>query len=175
MNTRTVHKIHQSQRGFTLIELIIVIIILGVLAAVAAPRFLDLSTDAKLAALDNIKGQIRTTIDLVKVKARIAGLRPTATNPGGIQTDYIVEFGFGATEVDFRNLCPESEGEGGDQLTMLDFLQLSEELTSRTTNQHTLIGYDVPSSGTPTDQGCYVLYDSFGTPDCTVTIVSADC
>ncbi|GMT42904.1 MAG: hypothetical protein IEMM0002_1315 [bacterium] len=43
-----------SQRGFTLIELVMVIVILGVLAAVAAPRFFDLSGAAEVSALKGV-------------------------------------------------------------------------------------------------------------------------
>lgn len=50
MNIRT------SQGGFTLIELVIVIVILGILAAVAVPRFIDLSDEAETAALNGVAG-----------------------------------------------------------------------------------------------------------------------
>lgn len=46
----------QVQRGFTLIELVMVIVILGVLSAVAIPKFVDLGSEAKQAAVDGIAG-----------------------------------------------------------------------------------------------------------------------
>lgn len=46
----------QIQRGFTLIELVMVIVILGVLAAVAIPKFVDLKSDAQLASMQGVAG-----------------------------------------------------------------------------------------------------------------------
>lgn len=48
----------QAQRGFTLIELVMVIVILGVLAAVAVPKFVNLKSDAQAAALAGVTGGI---------------------------------------------------------------------------------------------------------------------
>jgi MSHA pilin protein MshA len=48
----------KQQSGFTLIELVLVIVILGILAATALPRFSDLSTQARLASLNGMAGGI---------------------------------------------------------------------------------------------------------------------
>jgi MSHA pilin protein MshA len=49
-----------SQSGFTLIELVVVIVILGILAAFAVPRFMGLETEARIAALKSMAGTLRS-------------------------------------------------------------------------------------------------------------------
>lgn len=60
-----------KQKGFTLIELIIVIIILGILAVTAAPKFLDIQTDAQISAMNGIEGALRSASQIAHSAALI--------------------------------------------------------------------------------------------------------
>ncbi|MGI2258402.1 type II secretion system protein [Shewanella sp. GXUN23E] len=63
----------KKQNGFTLIELVVVIIILGILAVVAAPKFINLSDDAELSAAQGTAGALKSAVSMVHAKALIAG------------------------------------------------------------------------------------------------------
>jgi MSHA pilin protein MshA len=77
-----------KQKGFTLIELIIVIVILGILAVTAAPRFIDLQEDARESALEGVKAALQGGSQLVYAKSAIAGVqREAADNVTLINTD----------------------------------------------------------------------------------------
>ena|SRR5690554_674882 len=85
----------KQQKGFTLIELIIVIVILGIVAVTAAPRFFDFSKDARVSTVEGAKAAIQGASQIVYGKAAIAGqLESTGTHngktvaDGGIATVY---------------------------------------------------------------------------------------
>lgn len=59
--------------GFTLIELVILTIVLGILAATAVPKFINLRTDSKAATLEAVKGTMESAMELVYAKAAIEG------------------------------------------------------------------------------------------------------
>lgn len=69
----------KRQQGFTLIELVVVIIILGILAVTAAPKFINLQSDARASAIQGMKAAIQGANSLVYSKAALAGKEKEAS------------------------------------------------------------------------------------------------
>lgn len=69
----------KRQSGFTLIELVVVIVILGILAATAAPKFMNLQGDARVSALNGLKGSVKSAVSMVYSKAILKGIEKKET------------------------------------------------------------------------------------------------
>lgn len=75
--------------GFTLIELIMVIVILGILAAVAVPRFTDLGGDARAASIKSWAGAIRSAMGMAHSTALATGVSTGTITVDGVSVDIV--------------------------------------------------------------------------------------
>jgi len=115
-------RLERHQKGFTLIELVIVIVILGILAAIALPKFLNLQRDARIAQLAAMEGSMKAAAAIIYGKALATGTdtastdAPLTVNADGV-TSVTLDYGYPeggsangiAAVVDYKNFST-----GGD-------------------------------------------------------------
>lgn len=107
----------RMQAGFTMIELIVVIVILGVLAAVAMPKFVDVSGDAETAAIKGVAGAATSAMNVNYGARKVNATKGFAVDncedvatllQGGLPTGYSVTGG--AIDPDQSVTCAVAKG-----------------------------------------------------------------
>ncbi|XPF95418.1 type II secretion system protein [Colwellia sp. RE-S-Sl-9] len=91
-------KHEMNKNGFTLIELVVVIVILGILAATAAPKFIDLTGDANESVLKSLSGSMASAAKLVYTKSIVQGKQNEAADnidlDGDGTDDIAIKYGY---------------------------------------------------------------------------------
>jgi MSHA pilin protein MshA len=140
-----------AQGGFTLIELIVVIVILGILAATALPKFTNLSGDARFASLNAVRGSVNSVVAMAHGRALL-----NASGTGTVD--------FEGTSVTLANGYPAAAQElfkaaGLNIGTDYNYVGSSSSGDKVPTTSDTQVAV-VPTAlvGTTTAAGCYVRY-----------------
>ncbi len=102
--------IRTAQRGFTLIELVVVIVILGILAAFAVPRFMGLEDQARVAAANAMAGSLRSAATMAHGVWEASGNPATITVPG-VAAPVTITAGYpSATATGIQTLIQDTSG-----------------------------------------------------------------
>lgn len=156
----------EKQTGFTLIELIIVIVIIGILAVVAAPKFVNLSSDAHKASLQGLKGALRSQSDLANLACI---LTPGCISASWGQVIYVKSLG---QDVQILRGYPDAgEIERPDQID--DIIRYSDDFVLSSEDGNQTARWSIANTN-----NCYVQYkqpEDLDGAKPTITMVDSGC
>lgn len=169
-------KTHNRFKGFTLIELVIIIVILGILAAIAAPKFTDLSSEARISALEGLIGSIESAISMQHSVALVnqgdGGLENGFIHDGilfdqgyPVALDFDVPFGSFNQDNDPDDIPEILEAVSIDFSEWASAENINGSENGELTRELYITSSDVVNQGATAAEiiatNCYISYDSF--------------
>lgn len=151
-----------SNKGFTLIELVVVIVILGILSVTALPKFINLSKDAKIAVLTQFSVSVKAANDLIFLKSKMPSYVtfPVTNRPDLVDIDIDRNGVIDLNGVDLRLLHSYIDNhEIYKQVDVSEEFKLSgSKVFEEQGNNLVFIGYDSNDNNQVSDDNCYFRY-----------------